>query len=103
MSAAKSRYWPPQSIRRKFPQRIPALALISIGAVSVAAPASAQTYPVCLHVYGEVTYYECRYTSPSSATHPHRGRAGQCEINPYVATAPINQPPIHHRRHHHRA
>ena len=47
--------------------RFMALAALTIGAVSVAAPAQAQTYspdyPVCLHVYGRATYYECRYTS----------------------------------------
>ena len=44
--------------------RILALAALAIGAVSIAAPAPAQTYspdyPVCLHVYGRATYYECR-------------------------------------------
>ena len=45
--------------------RILALAILAIGTVSAAAPAQAQTYdpgyPVCLHVYGRITYYECSY------------------------------------------
>src|SRR5665213_1840912 len=45
--------------------RILALAILAITAVSVAGPARAQTYdphyPVCLHVYGPVSYYECNY------------------------------------------
>ena len=47
--------------------RILALAILAIGAASAAAPAQAQTYdpnyPVCLHVYGRISYYECSYTS----------------------------------------
>jgi hypothetical protein len=43
------------------------LATMAIGAASIAGPAAAQTYapgyPVCLHVYGPATYYECRYNS----------------------------------------
>ena len=46
-----------------------ALAILAIGTVSVAGPAAAQTYapgyPVCLHVYGPATYYECRYLAGS--------------------------------------
>ena len=45
--------------------RILALAVLAIGAASAAAPAQAQTYdpnyPVCLHVYGRISYYECPY------------------------------------------
>src|SRR5579883_2039404 len=46
-----------------------ALALTIVAAVTLvaAAPSRAQTYdpdyPVCLHVYGPVSYYECHYTS----------------------------------------
>ena len=47
--------------------RILALAISAIGIVVSMQPASAQTYdpayPVCLHVYGRISYYECRYTS----------------------------------------
>jgi hypothetical protein len=43
------------------------LAILAIGAASIAGHAAVQTYapnyPVCLHVYGPATYYECRYTS----------------------------------------
>jgi hypothetical protein len=41
-----------------------ALAILTTATVSMAGPAAAQTYdpsyPVCLHVYGLITYYECR-------------------------------------------
>ena len=44
--------------------RILALAILAIGTAAAAAPAAAQTYapgyPVCLHVYGPATYYDCR-------------------------------------------
>jgi hypothetical protein len=68
-----------------------ALAILAIGTVSVAGPAAAQTfapgYPVCLHVYGPVTYYECTYTSLPQCNASASGRAAQCEVNPYVAQA----------------
>ena len=48
--------------------RILALAILAIGAVSAAAPAQAQTYdpnyPVCLHVYGRISYYDCTLLHP---------------------------------------
>jgi hypothetical protein len=71
--------------------RIPALAFLAIAAASSAAPAQAQTYdpsyPVCLHVYGRINYYECRYTSLSQCNMSASGRPAQCEINPYYAHA----------------
>ena len=71
--------------------RIPALAILAIGTVSAAAPAGAQTYgggfPVCLHVYGPITYYECNYTSIPQCNASASGRSAQCVINPYFAHA----------------
>ena len=66
-------------------------ALLALGAATAAAPAAAQTYagyPVCLHVYGPVTYYECAYTSIPQCNASAAGRAAQCVINPYVAQGP---------------
>ena len=43
-----------------------------------AAPAQAQTYagaPVCLHVYGPVTYYECNYLTLAQCNASASGRA----------------------------
>jgi hypothetical protein len=75
--------------------RILALAALAIGAVS-AVPAQAQTYdptyPVCLHVYGRASYYECRYTSMAQCNRSASGRAAQCEINPYTANAAYGDP-----------
>lgn len=62
-------------------------ALLALGAAAAAAPASAQTYagyPVCLHVYGPVNYYECAYTSIPQCNASAAGRAAQCVINPYA-------------------
>ena len=68
-----------------------ALAVLAIGAAALAAPAQAQTYgsnyPVCLHVYGPVTYYECSYRSLAQCNASAAGRAAQCVTNPYVAQA----------------
>jgi hypothetical protein len=81
-----------------------ALAILAIATVSVAGPAAAQTYapgyPVCLHVYGPITYYECAYTSLPQCALSASGRAAQCVINPYFANAqePVGGP---YRRHRH--
>jgi hypothetical protein len=84
--------------------RILALAALAIGAVSVAAPAQAQTYdpsyPVCLHVYGRATYYECRYTSIAQCNQSASGRAAQCEVNPYAANAAYGDAPVRRRARH---
>ena len=68
-----------------------ALAIAAIASISATAPAAAQTYdpayPVCLHVYGLITYWECRYTSLAQCAGSASGRAAQCEINPYFAGA----------------
>jgi hypothetical protein len=85
--------------------RILALAILAIGAVSAITPIRAQTYnpdyPVCLHVYGPATYYECRYTSMSQCAMSASGRAAQCVVNPYVANGYEGPPLRRHRRHHH--
>ena len=74
-------------IPKEILMRIPALAILAIAAAS--APAQAQTYgsdyPVCLHVYGPVTYYECRYTSIPQCNQSASGRAAQCVVNPYAS------------------
>jgi hypothetical protein len=79
--------------------RILALAILAIGTVSTE-PAAAQTYdpayPVCLHVYGRTSYYECRYTSLPQCNASASGRSAQCVINPYFGGA---QEPAGYRRH----
>jgi Protein of unknown function (DUF3551) len=84
--------------------RIPALAILAIATVSVAGPTAAQTYapgyPVCLHVWGPANYYECRYTSLAQCNASASGRAAQCVIDPYFASAeePMGRPYRRHRR-----
>lgn len=83
--------------------RIPALAILAIATVSVAGPAAAQTYapgyPVCMQVWGPANYYECRYTSLAQCNASASGRAAQCVINPYFASAeePMGRPYRRHR------
>jgi Protein of unknown function (DUF3551) len=71
-------------------------ALLALAAISAIEPASAQTYgqgyPVCLHVYGPVTYYECAYTSIGQCNASASGRAAQCVFDPYFAYA--SAPPV---------
>ena len=79
------------------------LTILAIGAASMAAPAAAQTYapgyPVCLHVYGPATYYECRYTSLAQCNASASGRSAQCVINPYYANASSQPYARRYKRH----
>jgi hypothetical protein len=82
--------------------RILALAALAAGTLLSAQPAQAQTYagaPVCLHVYGPVTYYECRYSSLAQCNATASGRAAQCVPNPYMASGGMDGPPGRYRRH----
>ena len=68
-------------------------ALLAFAAISAIEPAHAQTYdpsyPVCLHVYGRINYYECGYTSMAQCNATASGRAAQCVLNPYFAYASV--------------
>ena len=79
-----------------------AFAILAIGTAFVAGPAAAQTYapgyPVCLHVYGPVNYYECRYSSLAQCNASASGRSAQCIVNPYYA-GPKKSPQRRDRRH----
>ena len=83
--------------------RILALVILAVGTVAAGGPAAAQTYapdyPVCLHVYGPATYYDCRYTSLGQCNVSASGRAAQCVTNPYFASAeePLGRPQRRHR------
>jgi hypothetical protein len=75
--------------------RILALAAFVVGSLLVTAPVSAQTYapgyPVCLHVYGPATYYDCGYNSIAQCNLSASGRGAQCVANPYMANAGIDE------------
>ena len=81
--------------------RASALAILAIAAAAIAGPAAAQTYapgyPVCMHVYGPATYYECRFTSLEQCAMSASGRSAQCVLNPYAANAQIAAPYRRHR------
>ena len=82
--------------------RILALAVLAATALLGAQAARAQTYaggPVCLHVYGPVVYYECNYATIAQCNASASGRAAQCVLNPYMASAGMGGPPVRHRRH----
>ena len=58
----------------------------------MAAPAQAQTYgwnyPVCLQAYGRNgNYIDCSYVSLPQCNLSASGRAAQCIVNPYFASA----------------
>jgi hypothetical protein len=79
--------------------RIFALATLIIATLAAAGPARAQTYdpayPVCMHVYGRIVYYDCRFSSIPQCKASASGRAGQCDVNPYFA----GLPPVRRQRH----
>jgi hypothetical protein len=81
--------------------RIAAFAVLALGAISLSAPAQAGTYgggyPVCLQVYGPLNYYECGYTSIAQCNMSAAGRAAQCIVNPYFASAEYRPSRRRHR------
>jgi len=64
-----------------------AFMLLAVGALLVSAPARAQTYdpsyPVCMQIYGQVGYFDCRYTSMEQCRFLAVGRSASCVANPY--------------------
>jgi Protein of unknown function (DUF3551) len=81
--------------------RFAMLAIAGLAALTIAEPAGAQTYdpsyPVCLHVYGPISYYDCRYTSLPQCALSASGRSAQCVVNPYAANAYVD-PPLRSRK-----
>ena len=82
--------------------RIPALAILTIATILMTDRAPAQTYSpdysVCLQTYGiDGNYIECAYTSLAQCNQSASGRAAQCIINPYFASAQVPREP--NRRH----
>jgi hypothetical protein len=63
--------------------------LIVLATTSWCAAANAQAwdnrYPVCLQIYGPVSYNECRYTSIEQCSISASGRGALCVANPYFA------------------
>ncbi|WP_439368389.1 DUF3551 domain-containing protein [Bradyrhizobium sp. PMVTL-01] len=65
------------------------LALVATGSLFVSAQARAQTYdptyPVCMQIYGQVGYFDCRYTSLAQCRFLALGRSASCVANPYFS------------------
>ena len=74
------------------------LTLLTIGLISAAGQAPAQTYdpafPVCMRVVplGGGWYYDCSYQTMPQCAASASGRAAQCFLNPYFA-GPIRRAP----------
>ena len=67
--------------------------ILVIAAMLAAMPARAQTYdpayPICLQVNDNMGgYISCRYVSMDQCRLSASGRAAQCIVNPYFASAP---------------
>ena len=76
--------------------RVPVLAIVAIAAISATQPARAQTYdpnyPVCLRVYGPISYNDCRYMSLAQCAVSASGRGAECVTNPFFAQAEVPMP-----------
>lgn len=77
------------------------LALVAAGTLLVvSAPARAQTYdpsyPVCMQIYGQVGYFDCRYVSLEQCRFLAVGRSATCVVNPHFPQRPT--PPRRSRR-----
>ena len=87
--------------------RVLVVAILAISAVAAAGTAQAQTfdpnYPVCLHVFGPDTFYDCGFTSLPQCAATASGRSAQCVVNPYFAGADEESIGRPHRRHRHHA
>jgi len=82
--------------------RILGLIILGIATMTATAAARAQTYdpnfPVCLHVYGRVSYIDCSYNTLPQCLASASGRSASCQINPYFANPGTERPaPRHHR------
>ena len=65
------------SLPKEVSMRMSALVLLAAGTLLSAQPTLAQTYagsPVCLHVYGPVSYDDCSYTTLASCNASASGR-----------------------------
>lgn len=84
--------------------RILALIILAIVTVSAAEPVRAQTYspdyPVCLYIHDlGANYFDCAYSSLAQCGMSASGRAAQCVVNPYFASAQeYGASPHRHRR-----
>ena len=70
------------------------LALVAFTLLFAAGTTRAQTYdpsyPVCMQIYGQVGYFDCRYTSLEQCRFLAVGRSASCVANPYFAQqAPV--------------
>jgi hypothetical protein len=83
--------------------RLPVLAILATLTVSTAVPARAQTYnpdyPVCLQVYGRLSYIECAYTSLEQCRWSASGRGAMCFVNPYPGPKALMRPEQNSQRH----
>ena len=71
------------------------LAISALATIVLSVPARAQTYdpsyPVCMHVYGDLEgdRIDCIFTSIPQCRASATGRPATCLINPYSAQAPV--------------
>lgn len=85
------------------PRALAGALVLTIAAATVTGtpPALAQTYdpsyPICLQIYDEAAYIECRYTSMAQCQASAAARAATCFVNPYPAKS-YAEPAAHQKR-----
>jgi hypothetical protein len=83
--------------------RVLTMAILTAAAVAATAPAQAQTYdpdyPVCMQVFGRISYFDCRFTSLPQCNATASGRSAECLINPYYGNPRARPAVQRHRRH----
>lgn len=78
---------------KEVPMRILAVTILTVGMISAAGQARAQTYnpdfPVCMHVIplGGGSIEDCTYYTMAQCAMSASGRAAQCNPNPFYAAA----------------
>ena len=66
-------------------------AMSAVAGLGISDARAEADYPICLHVYGPITYDECRYTSIEQCAPSASGRPAQCIVNPFYGLS--NRPP----------
>ncbi|WP_276575428.1 DUF3551 domain-containing protein [Bradyrhizobium monzae] len=68
-----------------FSRAIATIAFMSGASTSARAQTYDPSYPVCMHIYGRISYFDCRYASLEQCRFLAASRSTSCVVNPYFA------------------
>jgi len=72
-------------MRRRFVIPIVATFALALGPNTARAQTYDPSYPVCMQIYGQVGYFDCRYSSLEQCRFLAVGRSASCVVNPHFA------------------